>query len=61
VLVSCISSRGMLVLMICLCACQVEILLGDPAKAKRILGWTPQVSFEVSSECSCDGEYKDRV
>lgn len=25
---------------------EVETLLGDPAKAKEILGWTPKISFE---------------
>jgi GDPmannose 4,6-dehydratase len=25
---------------------EVDLLIGDPAKAKRILGWKPQVSFE---------------
>jgi GDPmannose 4,6-dehydratase len=25
---------------------EVHVLLGDAAKAKRVLGWTPQVSFE---------------
>ena len=25
---------------------QVELLLGDPTKAKKVLGWTPEVSFD---------------
>jgi GDPmannose 4,6-dehydratase len=25
---------------------EVDLLVGDPAKAKRILGWTPRVTFE---------------
>ncbi len=25
---------------------EVDLLLGNPAKAKRVLGWTPKVSFE---------------
>jgi len=25
---------------------EVDLLIGDPAKAKRVLGWTPEVSFE---------------
>jgi len=25
---------------------EVETLLGDPSKAKRVLGWTPKISFE---------------
>merc|ERR1712194_420897 len=26
---------------------EVETLLGDPAKAKKILGWVPEISFKV--------------
>ncbi len=25
---------------------EVDLLIGDPAKARQVLGWTPQVSFE---------------
>jgi GDPmannose 4,6-dehydratase len=25
---------------------EVDVLLGDPSKAKRVLGWTPEVSFK---------------
>jgi GDPmannose 4,6-dehydratase len=25
---------------------EVDLLIGDPAKARRVLGWTPEVSFE---------------
>jgi len=25
---------------------EVDLLIGDPAKAKRVLGWTPQTTFE---------------
>ena len=25
---------------------EVDLLIGDPSKAKRVLGWTPEVSFE---------------
>ena len=25
---------------------EVDLLLGDPAKAKRVLGWTPSITFE---------------
>src|SRR5438067_2316543 len=25
---------------------EVDLLLGDPGKAKRVLGWTPKVSFQ---------------
>ena len=24
---------------------EVDLLVGDPAKARRVLGWTPRVSF----------------
>ena len=26
---------------------QVDLLLGDPAKAKKVLGWEVEVSFDV--------------
>jgi hypothetical protein len=29
------------------CAVQVDLLLGDPTKAKKVLGWVPEVSFDV--------------
>ena len=29
---------------------EVDLLVGDPAKAKRVLGWEPQVSFEALVE-----------
>jgi GDPmannose 4,6-dehydratase len=25
---------------------EVDVLLGNPSKAKRLLGWEPQVAFE---------------
>ena len=25
---------------------EVEVLRGDPSKARRVLGWEPEVSFE---------------
>jgi GDPmannose 4,6-dehydratase len=25
---------------------EVDVLIGDPSKAKRVLGWTPSVTFE---------------
>ena len=25
---------------------EVDLLVGDPAKAKRVLGWEPKTSFE---------------
>ena len=35
---------------------EVDLLIGDPAKAKRVLGWTPEVSFEqlVATMVECD-------
>jgi GDPmannose 4,6-dehydratase len=35
---------------------EVDLLIGDPAKAKRVLGWTPEVSFEqlVETMVKCD-------
>ncbi len=29
---------------------EVDLLLGDPAKAKKLLGWEPTVTFEVLVE-----------
>ena len=26
---------------------EVDLLLGDPSKAKRVLGWEPKTTFEV--------------
>lgn len=31
---------------------EVEQLLGNPAKAKRVLGWEPTTKFEVGCCCS---------
>ena len=25
---------------------EVDLLVGDPSKAKRVLGWTPEVTFD---------------
>ena len=25
---------------------EVDLLIGDPSKAKRVLGWEPEVTFE---------------
>jgi GDPmannose 4,6-dehydratase len=35
---------------------EVETLLGDPGKAKRVLGWVPRTSFQqlVNEMVECD-------
>jgi GDPmannose 4,6-dehydratase len=38
--------------------CEVEQLLGDPAKAKQTLGWEPQVKFEQLVEIMTDGDLR---
>jgi GDPmannose 4,6-dehydratase len=38
--------------------CEVEQLLGDPAKAKRQLGWEPQVKFEELVKIMTDGDLR---
>jgi len=38
--------------------CEVEQLLGDPAKAKRQLGWEPQVKFEQLVQIMTDGDLR---
>jgi len=38
--------------------CEVEQLLGDPAKAKRQLGWEPQVKFEELVRIMTDGDLR---
>jgi GDPmannose 4,6-dehydratase len=38
--------------------CEVEQLLGDPAKAKRQLGWEPRVKFEELVQIMTDGDLK---
>ena len=37
---------------------EVETLLGDPSKAKNVLGWSPEYSFNslVKEMCECYGE-----
>lgn len=40
---------------------EVDLLIGDASKAKRILGWEPKTTFKqlvrlmVDSDCGCDG------
>lgn len=38
--------------------CEVEQLLGDPAKAKRQLGWEPRVKFEELVQIMTDGDLR---
>lgn len=38
--------------------CEVEQLLGNPAKAKRQLGWEPQVKFEELVQIMTDGDLR---
>jgi len=38
--------------------CEVEQLLGDPAKAKRQLGWEPKVKFEELVQIMTDGDLR---
>ena len=35
---------------------EVEVLLGDPSKAKRLLGWEAKVKFEELVKIMCDAE-----
>jgi GDPmannose 4,6-dehydratase len=35
---------------------EVDLLLGDPAKAKRVLGWEPKVSFRGLVQMMCDAD-----
>jgi len=37
---------------------EVENLVGDPAKAKRVLGWQPQTSFEQMIRRMVDADYR---
>lgn len=36
---------------------EVELLLGDPTKAKKLLGWKPEVSFEKLVEIMVKADY----
>ncbi len=38
--------------------CEVEQLLGDPAKAKKQLGWEPEVKFEELVKIMTEGDLK---
>lgn len=35
---------------------EVDLLIGDPAKAKQVLGWEPEVSFKQLVEMMVDGD-----
>jgi len=35
---------------------EVDLLLGDPTKAKRVLGWEPKVSFRELVEMMVDAD-----
>ena len=35
---------------------EVDLLLGDPSKARRVLGWTPRVSFNELVEMMVDAD-----
>ena len=37
---------------------EVDQLIGDPSKAKRQLGWTPQTSFEELIRLMVDADYR---
>jgi GDPmannose 4,6-dehydratase len=37
---------------------EVDLLIGDPAKAKRVLGWEPEVSFEQLVRMMVDADLK---
>ena len=37
---------------------EVDQLIGDPAKAQRILGWTPETSFEELIRLMVDADYE---
>jgi hypothetical protein len=41
---------------------EVEFLLGDPAKAKKVLKWTPKITFQVGrGPHSCEAQPLPRV
>ena len=35
---------------------EVDLLISDPSKAKRVLGWEPQVSFEQLIQMMVDAD-----
>ena len=38
---------------------EVEVLLGDPTKAKKVLGWEPKISFEKMIQMMVDSDIKN--
>ncbi|MBT8046272.1 MAG: GDP-mannose 4,6-dehydratase, partial [Pontiella sp.] len=38
--------------------CEVDQLLGNPAKAKKQLGWEPKVKFEELVQIMTDGDLR---
>lgn len=39
---------------------EVDLLIGDPAKAKKILGWEPKVKFKELVEIMIDADYQEQ-
>ncbi len=39
---------------------EVELLIGDPAKAKRQLGWEPKVKFKELVKIMMEADLKDQ-
>jgi GDPmannose 4,6-dehydratase len=37
---------------------EVDLLLGDPAKAKRVLNWQPQITFKTLAKMMTDADWK---
>jgi len=37
---------------------EVDLLLGDPSKAKRVLHWTPKVTFKALAKMMTDADWK---
>jgi GDPmannose 4,6-dehydratase len=37
---------------------EVDLLVGDPAKAKRVLGWEPRTNFEQLIRLMVDADLK---
>ena len=36
---------------------EVDLLLGDPSKVKRVLGWEPEITFAILVEEMIDEEF----
>lgn len=39
---------------------EVDLLLGDPAKSKKVFGWEPKVKFEELVKLMLESEFQDR-